>query len=644
MTTKIRIAFFVAVSVLLSGTALGQTAPALTKKQKAEKVKALPDEERRWLTEYVAAIILPEEENLYLQLTTPYQRETFKTEFWQRREGAGLPPPLGPGYRLRYEHFRDVAATDYDGINSDAGRMVIRQGEPAGIEDASGCAGLRQAEIWSYQSSSGSSTLIRHLFYRPFFGGTRRLWLPGDTAIFEPGAASFEQVCAVSQNAQSCSCGLARLASEISSRGASEAFAMVNPPKVSMEGMGALWERLASATSTDPNAKKIGVENTAPPATPPEKPAEKTTGVVAAKNAPTLSKAARIKALPEEERQWLTEFVAPILLPEEEKVFLDLEQPYQRAEFKKDFWERRSRPDLPQPFGPGYQFRYEELRRLADEKYDGWRQDAGHLVLLRGEPAAILKPQCGGEETFRDVEVWTYNNFGQNNRTTYRLLFYRPVSGAPRKLWSVLDRESDLFMPNSCRKGLAELSRDCQAVMGDRCSQCQDRCDVYQAYQEIRSRQGSGPGAMTELASIFALPKISTEGLERSREKWATTTTPGAKTLSVEGPSGQTTAQAAAAGKPSTPAPTRRKLSSKEIKELTASLEPKYREWLAGRRHDHHRRRAAGLSPDRRQLPEGQVHRVVLEAALDRLPGAAHRLPAGLHPSASRRRRSSSRT
>ncbi len=112
------------------------------------------------------------------------------------------------------------------------------------------------------------------------------------------------------------------------------------------------------------------------------------------------SESERVKALPEEERQWLTEFVAPIILEEERKTFLDLQAPYQREVFKREFWERRELPDLPFPLGPGYRFRYEELRRLADEKYDGWRQDAGRMVLRWGEPASILKPRCSGEDVF----------------------------------------------------------------------------------------------------------------------------------------------------------------------------------------------------------------------------------------------------
>ena len=84
---------------------------------------------------------------------------------------------------------------------------------------------------------------------------------------------------------------------------------------------------------------------------------------------------------------------------------------------------------------------------------------------------------------------------------------------------------------------------------------------------------------MTETAELFAPPKVATEGLQKSKEKWATSETRGAKKLNVEGPSGQTTT-AQAAAKPSTPAPVKRKLSNKEIKELTAQLEKKYKDFV----------------------------------------------------------------
>jgi GWxTD domain-containing protein len=302
MTAKVRVALFVAVSLVLSGTAIGQTTPRLTSKQKKERIKALPDEERKWLTDYVEPIILPEEENLFLQLTEPHQWEMFKAEFWKRRELPGLPSPYGPGYQLRYEHFRDLAATEYDGLFSDAGRTVVRLGEPAGIENLSSCGGFRQPEVWSYQSSSGSSNLVRHLFYRPSFGAPRRLWTQGDRGIFEDSRVTgFDQLCAISQNAGSCSCGLARIALEISTRGTAEVFAMGAAPKVSTEGLNALWERLAS--SSTPNAKAINVENSGGTAA--DGSVQKASAAPA-KPVAAASKKERLAALPEEERKWLT--------------------------------------------------------------------------------------------------------------------------------------------------------------------------------------------------------------------------------------------------------------------------------------------------------------------------------------------------
>src|SRR6266542_1727878 len=182
MTAKVRVALFVAVSLVLSGTAIGQTTPRLTSKQKKERIKALPDEERKWLTEYVEPIILPEEENLFLQLTQPHQWEMFKADFCKRRELSGLPSPYGPGYQLRYEHFRDVAATDYDGLTSDAGRMVVRLGEPAGIENlsssGSGEAGRDAVQVGADQGAARRGAQVADRTRRPDHPARRREGLP----------------------------------------------------------------------------------------------------------------------------------------------------------------------------------------------------------------------------------------------------------------------------------------------------------------------------------------------------------------------------------------------------------------------------------------------------------------------------------
>ncbi|HYK43276.1 MAG TPA: VWA domain-containing protein [Thermoanaerobaculia bacterium] len=311
-----------------------------------------------------------------------------------------------------------------------------------------------------------------------------------------------------------------------------------------------------------------------------------------------LSKKAALAAMPEEERKWLTEFVAPIILPEEEKVFLTLTEPYQREIFKKEFWERREAQGLPQPLGPGYRNRYEELRALADSKYDGWRSDAGRMVLRYGEPADINKVE-GCDRTFRDLEIWTVNT-GMRGASKY--IFYRPTFNAPRKMWVVGTNESDVFAPGSCRKRFSDLSLDCTPQAGDPCpvGSCAGACDVFRAWSEITARQGSQMGGENERAQLLQPQPISIEGLDRTKERFAGIATPGAKAIGVEGPgsekpsdktsekpgdkpadkpSDKTAAKTPAAS--STPAPAHRKLSNKEIKELTAKLDPKYKEFLS---------------------------------------------------------------
>jgi GWxTD domain-containing protein len=292
------------------------------------------------------------------------------------------------------------------------------------------------------------------------------------------------------------------------------------------------------------------------------------------------SESERIKTLPEEERQWLTEFAAPIILEEEKKAFLELEAPYQREVFKREFWERRELPDLLFPLGPGYRFRYQELRQLADEKYDGWRQDAGRMVLRWGEPASILKPRCVGEDVF-DVEVWTYDNLGRSGRTAARYIFYRRFGGGPRRLWTLNDGARQVFYPNSCRRSFSDLAGDCPPPSLSPCAECEDRCQVYRAYQEISARQGSGAGAAIEQATLFEPPRVSTEGLDRQKNRWATSSDPGAKKILVEGPSSVADGVFTSPIPFPTPTPEpRHRLSAEEIRERILRLEPKYREWL----------------------------------------------------------------
>jgi GWxTD domain-containing protein len=281
-----------------------------------------------------------------------------------------------------------------------------------------------------------------------------------------------------------------------------------------------------------------------------------------------------IAALPEDDRLWLTEFAAPILREEERKAYLELTETYQRDDFREKFWQRRELPNLPPPLGPGYRHRYRELRELVDSRYDGWQSDAGRIVIRFGEPSDVLKPNCQGDDVFRELEVWTYTNLGASGRGQRSYIFFRPYAGSPLQMWTLLDADSKVFLPGACRTRFADLRKDCGAPV-DRCFSCDDRCRVYRAWTEISARQGSGAGALIEQASLVEPQPVSTEGLVRDRDKWVTAPKAGAKKIEVQGPG----SSGSIAATP-TPTPTAGPLSPEDLARAIAALDARYREFL----------------------------------------------------------------
>ena len=283
-----------------------------------------------------------------------------------------------------------------------------------------------------------------------------------------------------------------------------------------------------------------------------------------------------LRALPEEDRRWLTELVEPIILPEEKKLFLELTEPHQREEFREVFWQRRELPGLPPPLGPGYRHRYEELRELADRQYDGWREDAGRMVMRWGEPAAIeLLTQCNslsGSSTFRDLEIWTVQNRGPDGRGAIRLFLYRRYPMAPRKLWRIGVPDSDVLSPTACRKTLDALAQDCPGhmVLGDPClgKECAQACRVWEIYSEVRARQGSAAGGTVEYARMVEPARLATEGLAQWRSKWVTLPDPKARTIGASPPARVPTTEP------------RHPLTTGEIIERIVALDRPYRYFL----------------------------------------------------------------
>jgi GWxTD domain-containing protein len=304
--------------------------------------------------------------------------------------------------------------------------------------------------------------------------------------------------------------------------------------------------------------------------------------VLLAASPTTSSRNERLAALPEEERAWLTEFIAPIILPEEEKLFLELTEAYQREIFKKAFWERREKDGLPRPFGPGFQRRYDELRPRLETDYDGWRSDAGRMVLRYGEPDDVLHVSC--QNVFRDLEIWTLQPVSGVARQKVRYLFYRPQHLSQRKLWvsrtdsSGSDKQNtEIFVDDSCRRSFQDLACDCRDMcLKDPClgQTCPEACDVFRAYQEVLVRQGGAAFGSLERDQLLALPTITAEGLDPVRARFPELADPRAKPLNVVG-------QTSVAALAPTPIPEpARLLSREEIFDRISKLDLKYRQFL----------------------------------------------------------------
>ncbi len=91
---------------------------------------------RKWLEEDVALIISDEERAVFLNLTTPDEKDAFIEQFWLRRD----PDPETADNEFREEHYRRIAyANDHfsigaPGWKTDRGRIYIIHGPPDSIE------------------------------------------------------------------------------------------------------------------------------------------------------------------------------------------------------------------------------------------------------------------------------------------------------------------------------------------------------------------------------------------------------------------------------------------------------------------------------------------------------------------------------
>ena len=519
----------------------------LTAAQRAERLKALPEDDRKWLQDYVEPIILPEESDLYLQLTEPHQREAFREEFWTRRETPGLAEPLGPGYRSRYEGFRDLAAKAYGGVRSDAGRLVVRRGAPFSAREFANCDEVfRQITVWTYRTVSSSGSLqgeTSFLFYRPSFGAPLKQWYPGvpekDLLLPASCAATVAAACAIASNpaAAKCSefspriceqaCQIAQAVQSIKSTGLAAAVALSEPPKVNLEDLGKLAQRFASVG--DPNARPLTVEGpegsahapTSPSAKVSEGEAEPKPAIKASTPAASVETAspasapapARRKltkkearaltdALPQKYRDFLN-LVELIVTDDEREVFLQISENYQRDKFIEAFWKRRSIDQ--QGIRTDYRVVYTRRVQQAVEQFKDLKNDRARMFVIQGPPDAVIPIDC--QDVYVPLQIWYYERIEVLKSKVY-LIFYQPGGVGPFKMWLPLDGRGVLLV------GVGSISQ-LQAARVPDIQRCFEWRTVEQAVQYTSTILGTGAFSMQGAAKLFEPPLVETEGVDQ---------------------------------------------------------------------------------------------------------------------------------
>ncbi len=535
--------FVVAVLLATREVAVARAIPKLSAKERAAKIAALPDDDRRWLEEYVAPIILEDERDLFVQLTEAHQREIFREEFWQRREQAGLADPLGPGYRNRYAHFREAAATEFDGLTSDPGRVVIIHGIPV-VQEFRDCNEVfRSVEVWTYPNQSGGTGVqreLQYLFYRPSFGGPRKLWYPAipEQELLSPSACLYSatQACrpagapsgpstapgcpAKYSGPQTCdaACAVVGVIERIRARGVADiALAMSTPPPVSTEGLDKLAEKFATLPSE--GAKTLTVQSpggSAPEgdAVVPSAPSAKVTSgtevvVSTTRAAPAKRELSKkeMKALAEALPQKYYDFLVLtelIITEDEREVFLQIKEDYQRDKFIENFWKRRSIDSM--GIRTDYRAVYTRRVQQAIEQFRDLHNDRAKVYVLQGPPDAVVPIDC--QDIYVPLQVWFYERM-EVLKTKLYLIFYQPYGTGPYKMWLPIDGRGVILVGVGSSQAMAMGARPVDVT------RCFEWRTVEQALQYSSVALGSGAFSLEASSKLLAPPKVETEGVEQ---------------------------------------------------------------------------------------------------------------------------------
>jgi Ca-activated chloride channel family protein len=294
--------------------------------------------------------------------------------------------------------------------------------------------------------------------------------------------------------------------------------------------------------------------------------------------------------LSKEERDWVTEIVAPLISPTEKKLYLGLPTPAGRTSFRAEFWRIRERDGLKQPFGPGFHGLYLRRLEVANDEYGGWNSDSGRIVLALGEPASVVEIEC--PSVFRSLQIWIMQLQPDRSKPP-RLVFYRDFEGGPLKLWSPILGAEALLSPNETHTAgggsrspgtvITPRDRTLEALFQRRCSSnrgpgegielpCAHECEVlWPAIIEMKSQGNLGALTLLEETAKFPSPPEAdwSKWRERSLESADRDSGKPKLPIAIEPPRAEP---------PSSPA---QKLTHADRERLQKEIPEKYRQWLS---------------------------------------------------------------
>jgi len=161
-----------------------------------DRVDALSEDHRAWLTEEVIYIISPDEREVFLNLQTKEEQDLFMEAFWDRRDPnpATLENEFAKEHYRRLEHAMRVLGREAPraGWKTDRGKHYIILGEPAEVQRYYGNNEVVEMELWLYNGEweYGLPARFNLLFFRENNIGEYQLYHPhadGPEALINDG-------------------------------------------------------------------------------------------------------------------------------------------------------------------------------------------------------------------------------------------------------------------------------------------------------------------------------------------------------------------------------------------------------------------------------------------------------------------------